>query len=96
MQTEEVSEMIEDYFSRLVPVVFKHQGMIDKFVGDAIFTVFGSHEADEKQHPHAIQAALEMQSVMQEVNVERCPRGKPEGEKTPSRVFIETEQEKKQ
>lgn len=80
MEPEDVGEMIEDYFSRLVPIVFKHQGMIDKFVGDAIVAVFGSPDADEKQHYHAVQAALEMQSAMKEVNVEREARGKLTGQ----------------
>jgi adenylate cyclase len=80
MQPEDVGEMIEDYFSRLVPVVSKNKGMIDKFVGDAIVAVFGSPIKDDEQHRHAIQTALEMQSAMREVNIDRQQRGKVTGE----------------
>jgi adenylate cyclase len=80
MEAEDVSLMIEDYFSRLVPVIFKHQGMVDKFVGDAILAVFGSPTADEQQHTHAVEAALEMQSAMSEVSAARKAKGLLTGE----------------
>jgi adenylate cyclase len=80
MEPEAVGEMIENYFSRLVPIIFKHEGMVDKFVGDAIVAVFGSPKKDESQHRHAIQTALEMQAAMREVNIDRKGRGKVTGE----------------
>jgi len=76
MDPEDVSEMIEDYFSRLVPIVFEHKGMIDKYVGDAIVAVFGSPSADEQQYYNSVRAALEMQSTMQSVNNDRKIQGK--------------------
>lgn len=80
MNPQDVTDMLEDYFGRLVPIVFKHHGTIDKFVGDAIMAVFGSPDSDEHQHIHAIQAALDMQQAMQEVNSSRQAEGKHTGE----------------
>jgi adenylate cyclase len=80
MNPQDVTDMLEDYFERLVPIVFKHQGTIDKFVGDAIMAVFGSPDSDEHQHIHAIQAALDMQAAMHEVNASRQAEGKHTGE----------------
>jgi adenylate cyclase len=80
MEPDDVTEMLEDYFGRLVPLIFEHQGTVDKFVGDAIVAVFGSPREDGQQQLHAIQAALEMQSVMREVNARRGSRGKHIGE----------------
>ncbi len=54
--------------------------MIDKFVGDAILAVYGSSNADEQQHLHAVQTAMEMQTAMQEVNARRAAQGKCTGE----------------
>jgi adenylate cyclase len=76
MSNDDVADMLEDYFGRLVPLVFKYQGTIDKFVGDAILAVFGSPKHDEHQHLHALQAAIEMQKAMQEVNAQRAAQGK--------------------
>lgn len=80
MEAEDVTEMLEDYFSRLVPIIFKQQGMVDKFVGDAIVAVFGSPQPDDQQHLHAIQAAVEMQTAMREVNTRRREQHKHTGE----------------
>jgi adenylate cyclase len=80
MSPHDVTQMLEDYFGCLVPVIFKHQGTIDKFVGDAILAVFGSPDADEQQHLHAIQSALDMQAAMKEVNTKRAANDKRTGE----------------
>jgi adenylate cyclase len=80
MSPHEVTQMLEDYFGALVPLVFKYQGTVDKYVGDAILAVFGSPDPDEEQHIHAAQAALEMQSALKEVNAKRTAQGKQTGE----------------
>lgn len=80
LHPDSVTEMLEDYFAGLVPVVFKHRGLIDKFVGDAILAVFGSPEPDDDQHLHAVRTALDMQAVMKEVNERRSSAGKVVGE----------------
>jgi adenylate cyclase len=80
MTPNDVTQMLEDYFGCLVPVIFDHYGMIDKFVGDAILAVFGSPDADEEQHLHAVQAALKMQSELQPINVRREARGQRTGQ----------------
>jgi adenylate cyclase len=80
MSPHEVTQMLEDYFGCLVPVIFKYQGTIDKFVGDAILAVFGSPDADEQQYVHAVQSALEMQAAMKEVNAQRKAKGARTGE----------------
>jgi adenylate cyclase len=80
MTPHEVTQMLEDYFGCLVPVIFKYQGTIDKFVGDAILAVFGSPDADDQQHLHAIQCALEMQTAMKEVNAQREAKKRRTGE----------------
>ena len=76
MAPSEVTEMLDDYFGRLVPVIFKSQGTVDKYVGDAILAVFGSPEPDERQHIHAVRAAVGMQAAMYEVNARRAAAGK--------------------
>ena len=80
MTPNDVTQMLEDYFGCLVPVIFEHYGMIDKFVGDAVLAVFGSPDADEEQHLHAIQAALKMQRELQPINARRAARGQRTGQ----------------
>ncbi|MBD0370237.1 MAG: FHA domain-containing protein [Pyrinomonadaceae bacterium] len=80
MSPHEVTQMLEDYFGRLVPLVFENEGTVDKFIGDAIMAVFGSPDSDEQQHQHAVQCALGMQEAMLEVNAQRAARGLRTGE----------------
>jgi adenylate cyclase len=75
MDADDVVEMLNDYFGVLVPVIFKHSGTIDKFMGDAILAVFGSPEPDPKQHQHAVLAALDMQAAVAKLNDVRRLRG---------------------
>jgi adenylate cyclase len=80
MGADDVAEMLEDYYGRLVGVIFEHGGTVDKFVGDAILAVFGSPREDKDQHTHAIRAAMAMQEAMREVNARRASAGKYTGE----------------
>ncbi|HEX9997626.1 MAG TPA: adenylate/guanylate cyclase domain-containing protein [Abditibacterium sp.] len=76
MEPVAVIEMLNDYFSRLSPIIWKHNGSIDKYIGDAILAVFGSPNKDPKQHENALRAALEMQADMAKSNEARAGKGK--------------------
>jgi adenylate cyclase len=71
MDPDEVVEMLNDYLGVLVPVIFAHNGTIDKFMGDAILAIFGSPQADPKQHENAVRAAVEMQKAVTKLNEAR-------------------------
>ena len=74
MSTDDVVDMLNEYFAELVAVLLKHGGTIDKFIGDAILAVFGSPEPDAAQYDNAINAAREMQSAMKRLNTQRASR----------------------
>ncbi len=76
MEPESIVEMLNDYFSGLIPVIFAHDGSVDKFVGDAILSVFGSPEPDPNHYEKALRAAFGMQEKMREFNEARKAQGK--------------------
>jgi len=62
MAPEQVIGMLNDYFEAMVKIIFKHQGVLDKFVGDGLMATFGV-VGDPKDGPlHALQAAIAMQA----------------------------------
>ena len=75
MDTDDVMDLLNDYFSALVEAIFKHDGTVDKITGDAILAVFGSPEPDPLRHEKALRAAMAMQSAMAEVSEQRKRRG---------------------
>jgi adenylate cyclase len=74
MDADDVVEMLNSYFSVLVEAIFRHDGTIDKFIGDAILAVFGSPEPNQEQHANAVRAAMSMQAKLLEVNEVRRAR----------------------
>ncbi|HWF18415.1 MAG TPA: adenylate/guanylate cyclase domain-containing protein [Verrucomicrobiae bacterium] len=72
---DEVMELLNDYLPAFAQVVFKHDGIIDKFTGDGLLAVFGSPEPDPEQHRHALLAACEMQSVATRITERRTKAG---------------------
>ncbi len=75
LSTDEIVELLNDYFEGLVDAIFQNDGTIDKFLGDGILAVFGSPERDDAQHRKALRAALAMQDVMKKRNQVRGSRG---------------------
>jgi adenylate cyclase len=69
------NDLINEYFPQLMAAVFSQGGTIDRFVGDAIFAVFGSPEPDENQHEHAVRAAIGLQEAMAASDARRAARG---------------------
>ncbi len=75
IDAEDLVEMLNDYFLALTECIFRNEGTVDKFVGDAILAVFGSPDPDPRHHHNAVKAALEMQAAMRQVNERRAARG---------------------
>ncbi|MFQ5904526.1 MAG: GAF domain-containing protein, partial [Candidatus Binatia bacterium] len=75
---EEIVELLNGYFSRMVRVIFAHGGTLDKFIGDAVMAVFGApvHHGDDPVR--AVKAALDMRRELKAFNLERRSRGQVE------------------
>jgi class 3 adenylate cyclase len=75
MSAEDVVSMLNEFFSAMVDIIFRNDGILDKFVGDQIMAVFGiiSHEKDASRN--AVNAAIEMQDAMEELMKRRREQG---------------------
>jgi len=55
---EELVAQLNEYFSKMVAVVFRHHGTVDKFVGDMVMALFGAPLDDPDHAEHAVAADL--------------------------------------
>lgn len=69
LSAEEVSEIINNCFERLVGRVVSYNGIVDKFIGDCILCLFGVNSW-ETPELNACKCALEMQNSFNELNGE--------------------------
>ena len=77
MSPEEVISMLNEYFDAMVEIIFKHGGILDKFVGDELMAVF-SQQTDKTAGPlAAVRTAVDMQNRISELMQERNARGQP-------------------
>lgn len=74
---EGIVAMLNDYFSRMGAQIYKHEGMLDKFIGDAIMAVFGAPVAREDDALQAVRAAMAMRRELWRYNEERASSGQP-------------------
>ncbi len=74
---KEVVDMLNEYFERMVRIVFEFEGTLDKFIGDEIMAIFGAPVAHEDDAHRAVRAALAMQRELRRFNEERTLRGDP-------------------
>ncbi|HEY7675678.1 MAG TPA: adenylate/guanylate cyclase domain-containing protein, partial [Candidatus Methylomirabilis sp.] len=77
MQPDDVVQMLNEMFGVFIPIIFKHDGTVDKYMGDSVLAVFGSPEPDDRQWEKAVGAALEMQRAMQKLGDVLRMRGLP-------------------
>jgi adenylate cyclase len=81
MTPTEVVTQLNEYLSRMVERVITHQGIVDKFIGDAVMAEWGvtrvqqSEEACREDAISAVTAALAMRAALEELNAGWRDRG---------------------
>ncbi len=74
MTPEENFRFINDYLASMEPVVQKHEGFVDKFMGDGILALFSGDGETTRSHQtsadKAILAAIEMKKRVQTINAQ--------------------------
>ena len=73
----DVVDMLNEYFERMVEIVFRYEGTLDKFIGDELMAIFGAPVAHPDDPVRAVLAALEMQQTLSVFNHERAARSLP-------------------
>jgi class 3 adenylate cyclase len=70
LSPKENFDFLNAYLQHMEPIIHKHHGFIDKFIGDSIMALF------EECPEHAIDAAREMQNCLKTFNLQLIDQGK--------------------
>lgn len=75
MQPEAVFKFLNEYLSFMIPEINNSFGMIDKFLGDGILSVFGLPLITNDHADKALHCALQMEKALERLNKVRNERG---------------------
>ncbi len=73
---EELVRQLNEYFTRMVDIVFRNGGTVDKFVGDMVMALFGAPVDDVDHADAAVSAAVEMVRELGELNRQWAAEGR--------------------
>jgi adenylate cyclase len=77
-EPEALVTQLNEYFSRMVEIVFAHRGTLDKFVGDMVMALFGAPLDDPDHAEAAVKAALAMVDELARLNQKWAAEGRPQ------------------
>ena len=74
-RASQVLQMLNDYYEILVDTVFRHEGTVDKFIGDGMMVIWGAPLTHPDDPFRAVRAALDIHALMEDFNYTRVSRG---------------------
>jgi adenylate cyclase len=71
LQPEEITALLNEYFTEMSAIALRHGGTVDKFIGDAILIFFGDPETKgpSEDAKACLRMAVDMQRRLSELNV---------------------------
>ncbi len=77
LSAQDVTGLLNRYFSVLEPIIIKNKGLINKYIGDAIMIIFGQPVHDDQHALNAVRCADEILKAVQELKEKLIQEGKP-------------------
>jgi adenylate cyclase len=74
---EALVAQLNEYFTEMVGIVFRHHGTLDKFVGDMVMALFAAPLDDLDHAEHAAQTAVDMVEALGRLNARWAAEGMP-------------------
>jgi predicted ATPase/class 3 adenylate cyclase/tRNA A-37 threonylcarbamoyl transferase component Bud32 len=74
---ESIVSIVNNFLGEMTDVIFRHQGTINEFIGDAILAIFGAPQRLSDHAERGVACAVEMQMAMDHVNARNRKLGLP-------------------
>jgi adenylate cyclase len=68
--------LLNEYFTLMVDCLQKEEGMLDKFIGDAVMAAFGIPVAHDDDPDRAVRTGIAMLTTLAQWNLQRASEGK--------------------
>ncbi|HYW85759.1 MAG TPA: adenylate/guanylate cyclase domain-containing protein, partial [Spirochaetia bacterium] len=78
MAPNDLVESLNRYFNVMVDIIMARQGIVDKYIGDAIMAFFGAPVKRENDALQSVKAGLEMEAGLADFNARQKAAGKPQ------------------
>jgi adenylate cyclase len=76
LSPEDVVLLLNDFYTLTIETTFKHDGTLDKFMGDAVMAIFGAPIRHADHSARAVRTAIDMREGMVALNERRQREGK--------------------
>ena len=73
----EIANLLTEYFTEMVDIIFEFGGTLDKFIGDAVMALWGAPLSQPGDQERALEAAIAMQRGVAELNAKWRDEDRP-------------------
>ncbi len=77
LNPKQLNKLLNEYFTVMTEILFKHEGTIDKYIGDAIMAFWNAPTKQDAHAQRSVEAALEMDLAIKQLAKNFIARGWP-------------------
>jgi adenylate cyclase len=77
LDAQELARLLNAYLTEMTRIIFRHQGTLDKYIGDAVMAIWGAPFTEPKHGERCCMAALSMLSRLSELQQGWVSEGLP-------------------
>ncbi len=77
LSAEELTGILNEYFSTIEPIIRKYDGVLNKFMGDAVMAIFGEPIKNKQHAINAVKCANEILRKVKVLQTKLLDEGKP-------------------
>jgi len=77
LDAQVLADVLNEYLTEMTRIIFRNQGTLDKYIGDAVMAFWGAPFEDTAQASHAARAAFDMLQKLDDLQRAWAPRGLP-------------------